>query len=128
MKKEVVTKNIVKKLTVVKNFEMLIQEDECRDDCPIRATSELVEGKWTTLIFRDLYSGKKRYSELHRSLIGISPRMLALRLKTLEEKRMITRKVFETNPPTTEYELTDFGREFGHVLNAMAEFGLKIPK
>ena len=81
------------------------------------------DGKWTTLIVRDLLGGKKRYSELQRSLAGISPRLLALRLRSLEQQGLLTRTVYATNPPTTEYELTARGRELRAVIKAMAKFG-----
>jgi DNA-binding HxlR family transcriptional regulator len=75
------------------------------------------------LVLRDLLSGKKRYSELQRGLRGISPRLLALRLRTLEQKGLLVRRVFPTNPPTTEYELTPRGRQLDEIFAAMARFG-----
>lgn len=75
------------------------------------------------LVVRDLLGGKKRYSELQRSLRGISPRLLAQRLRTLEQHGLLVRRVFATNPPTTEYELTARGLELRDVFAAMARFG-----
>lgn len=102
---------------------MNLEVTECVDDCPIRKTAEIIEGKWTTLIIRDLLSGKKRYSELQKSLEGVSPKVLAARLRFLAEKGLIERTVYATVPPTTEYELTALGRQFNKVILAMAEFG-----
>lgn len=99
---------------------------ECNIECPVQRTANALEGKWTTLIVRDLLGGKKRYSELQRSLTGISPRLLALRLRTLEQQGLITRTVFPTNPPTTEYELTKHGRQLRVVIEAMAKFGYSL--
>jgi DNA-binding HxlR family transcriptional regulator len=96
---------------------------ECSDDCPVARAHEVLGGKWTTLIFRDLMGGTRRYSELMRSLDGISPRMLAERLKMLEAEGLVTRTVFPTVPLTTEYALTDLGRGMGPVIAAMAQFG-----
>ena len=101
-------------------------KNQCDTGCPITVTSNVIDGRWTTLIIRELMNGKKRYNELLRSLVGISPRMLALRLKMLEENKIVLRTVFDTNPPTTEYSLTKLGNEFSIVLNAMAQFGNKI--
>ncbi|MBN8647287.1 MAG: helix-turn-helix transcriptional regulator [Caulobacterales bacterium] len=101
-------------------------QNQCDDNCPISAASNVIDGRWTTLILRELMNGKKRYNELLRALAGISPRMLALRLKMLEENNIVSRKVFDTNPPTTEYELTNLGNEFSIVLNAIAQFGIKL--
>ncbi len=95
----------------------------CDSECPVQRTAKLLDGKWTTLIVRDLIGGKKRYSELQRSLSGISPRLLAARLRSLEQHGMVTRTVYLTIPPTTEYELTPLGRGLRSVITAMAKFG-----
>ncbi|MCE1237119.1 MAG: helix-turn-helix transcriptional regulator [Hyphomicrobiales bacterium] len=98
----------------------------CDAGCPVRATADIVGYKWTTLIVRDLLSGKKRYSQLQRSVSGISPRVLAERLKQLEEAGLVEKRIFATVPPTTEYELTALGRELEGVIAAMAAFGAKL--
>ena len=95
----------------------------CAEDCPVRKAAEIIEGKWTTLIVRDLLTGKKRYSELQKSLGGVSPKVLAARLRFLADKGLIQRTVYPTVPPTTEYELTPLGQRFNNVILAMAEFG-----
>jgi DNA-binding HxlR family transcriptional regulator len=98
-------------------------EAECPPACPIAAASEILSGKWTTLIFRDLFGGTRRYGELQASLAGISPRILAERLRMLEDQGLVHRKVIPTVPPRTEYTLTEKGRRIEPVLVAMAGFG-----
>ena len=105
--------------TVVSNENKL----DCTDECPVKLTADIIEGKWMTLVIRELLPSKKRYSEIQRALDGISPKVLTTRLRFLQERKIITRKIFPTIPPTTEYELTTLGRKLEHVLNAMAEFG-----
>ncbi len=100
----------------------------CDEDCPVRLAAELVGHKWTTLVVRDLLSGKKRYSELQRSISGISPRMLAARLKELEDAGVLTRTQFATIPPTTEYELTAMGKKLEKLIGALAEFGMSLQR
>jgi len=95
----------------------------CDQGCPIKKTALIIEGKWTTLVIRELLSGKKRYSHLQRALQGISPKVLSARLRMLEEKKLISRTVFATVPVTTEYQLTELGLKLQGVLLAMAEFG-----
>lgn len=95
----------------------------CGVECPVRATAEIVEHKWATLIIRELLSDKKRFSELERSLVSISPKMLSERLRELEAKKIVSRTVFPTVPPTTEYELTSLGKELEAVILAMQNFG-----
>ena len=96
---------------------------DCTDECPVKLTADIIEGKWMTLVVRELLPKKKRYSEIQRALVGISPKVLTTRLRFLEERKILTRTVFPTIPPTTEYELTKLGRKLKNVLNAMAEFG-----
>jgi len=97
--------------------------EDCDEACPVAAANQVLGGKWTTLVLRDLLSGKKRYSELQRSLEGISPRMLAQRLTSLEASGIISKTIYPTIPPKTEYELTALGKEAHVVIAAMAQFG-----
>ena len=59
------------------------------DSCPVCRTAEIVCGKWTLLLIRDLAEGRSRFCELERSLAGISPRTLSLRLRALEEEGIV---------------------------------------
>ncbi|MBI3563033.1 MAG: helix-turn-helix transcriptional regulator [Gammaproteobacteria bacterium] len=92
----------------------------------MRKTAGILDGKWTTLIVRDLLPGKQRYSELLKSLQGISPKMLAARLSFLEARGIISKKMYPVVPPKTEYQLTPLGRGLSEVIAAMAAFGEKI--
>lgn len=96
----------------------------CQITCPVQYTAEIIEKKWMTLIFRELYSGKKRFSELLRALDGISKKILSERLSFLEERKLVGKTIYPSVPPTTEYWLSETGSRFGKVLEAMAEFGL----
>ena len=107
-------------------MDSLIKKKGCDDACPVKKTAKIVEGKWTTLVIRELLPRKKRYSEIQRALKGISPKVLTARLRFLEQRGIITRTVYATVPPKTEYELTHIGKELREVLNAMAEFGKKL--
>jgi DNA-binding HxlR family transcriptional regulator len=117
---EVVTKSEVMEKHVPANIPF---DADCTPACPIAAASEILSGKWTTLVFRDLFGGTRRYSELQASLAGISPRILADRLRLLEERGLVHRRVIPTVPPKTEYSLTETGRLIEPVLAAMAGFG-----
>lgn len=98
----------------------------CDANCPVRKTAEIIDRKWVTLIIRDLLSGKKRYSELLKSLGDVSPKILASRLKYLESKKVITKKIYPTVPPKTEYQLTKLGLQLKEVIMAMDTFGRKL--
>ena len=107
-------------------MDSLVRNQDCCGECPVKKTAEVIEGKWTTLVIRELLPHKKRYSEIQRALKGISPKVLTTRLRFLEGKGLITRTVYATVPPTTEYELTDIGKKLENVLEAMAEFGKQL--
>jgi DNA-binding HxlR family transcriptional regulator len=77
--------------------------------CPVRACADLVCSKWTILVLRDLSEGRSRFCELERSLAGISPRTLSLRLRALEEEGIVHRRTFPEVPPRVEYQLTEKG-------------------
>lgn len=104
------------------------QSTSCDDECPVKMTAEIIEGKWTTLVIRELLTGKKRFTEIQKALLGISPKLLTARLRLLEERDLVIRTVFPTIPPTTEYELTKTGKKLEKVLVAMASFGDDLKK
>src|SRR5919108_4612810 len=91
--------------------------------CPVCATAEIVCGKWTILIIRDLASGRSRFCELERSLRGISPRTLSLRLKALEEEGVVARQTFPEVPPRVEYALTVKGQALVPIVESMRAYG-----
>ena len=95
----------------------------CSADYSVQATAEIVEHKWATLIVRNLLSGKKRFSELEKLLVSISPKVFTERLSGLEAKQIIFRTVFPAVPPTTDHELTSIGKEFETVIRARQDFG-----
>jgi DNA-binding HxlR family transcriptional regulator len=93
------------------------------DTCPICRTADVVCGKWTILVIRDLAEGRSRFCELERSLQGISPRTLSLRLKALEEEGVVARKTYPEVPPRVEYVLTPKGRALLPLIEDMRAFG-----
>ncbi|HET9104364.1 MAG TPA: helix-turn-helix domain-containing protein [Solirubrobacteraceae bacterium] len=94
-----------------------------RDTCPVCRTAEIVCGKWTLLVIRDLAEGRSRFCELERSLAGISPRTLSLRLRALEEEGIVKRQTFPEVPPRVEYVLTDKGRALVPLIEDMRSYG-----
>src|ERR1700710_2635633 len=91
--------------------------------CPVCATAEVVCGKWTLLLIRDLADGSSRFCELERSLNGISPRTLSLRLRALEEEGIVERQTYAEVPPRVEYSLTDKGRALIPIIEGMRTYG-----
>src|SRR5512133_1046129 len=98
-------------------------ERQSLDTCPVCATADLICGKWTILIIRDLAAGCSRFCELERSLAGISPRTLSLRLRALEEEGVVERHTFSEVPPRVEYALTEKGRALIPIIEDMRAYG-----
>ncbi len=90
--------------------------------CPVDRALQVMEGRWSTLIVRDL-TGRKRFGELRASLAGISPKTLTDRLRHLENLGILTRTVYAEMPPRLEYELTAHGRRLEPILPAMWAWG-----
>jgi len=93
------------------------------DTCPVTACADILSGKWTILLVRDLSEGRSRFCELERSLAGISPRTLSLRLRALEEQGIVERKTFPEVPPRVEYSLTEKGRALVPIIEDMRTYG-----
>ena len=93
------------------------------ETCPVCLTADVVCGKWTLLLVRDLAAGTSRFCELERSLAGISPRTLSLRLRALEEEGIVERQTFGEVPPRVEYALTDKGLALLPIIDGMRDYG-----
>ena len=98
-------------------------EPEADPTCPVLATADVISGKWTILLIRDLAEGRSRFCELERSLAGISPRTLSLRLRALEEQGIVLRSTFQEVPPRVEYALTVKGRALAPLIEDMRRYG-----
>ena len=88
-------------------------------------TAEIVCGKWTLLLIKDLSEGRSRFCELERSLRGISPRTLSLRLRALEEEGIVERQTFPEVPPRVEYALTEKGEALVPLIEDMRAYGVR---
>jgi DNA-binding HxlR family transcriptional regulator len=91
--------------------------------CPVCRTADIVCAKWTLLLVRDLAEGNTRFCELERSLTGISPRTLSLRLRALEDEGIVARQTYPEVPPRVEYVLTAKGMALLPIIEGMREYG-----
>ena len=97
------------------------------EPCPIAKTLDVISTKWTFLIIRDLLIEKTlRFSELLKSMEGISPKTLSLRLRELENHGILERKVFPEVPPRVEYTLTEKGKRLEGIFIGLKRFGLHL--
>lgn len=93
--------------------------------CPVATTMDLLSSKWKVLIMRDLLQGTKRYSELQRSVAGISQKMLTQCLKEMEQDGLVIRKAYPEVPPRVEYHLSTLGSSMCPIIDAMRDWGNK---
>lgn len=104
--------------------EVILDTDICRPlQCPISFVLEILSGKWSILILRELFEGERRTGELLTALPGISSKTLTQRLRNLEQHGLLERRVYAEIPPHVEYNLTDKGRELQPVLRALHDVG-----
>ncbi|MET9493146.1 helix-turn-helix domain-containing protein [Nocardia sp. NPDC006630] len=92
--------------------------------CPVTDVLRRVGDKWSVLILALLGRRTYRFNELHRSIEGISQRMLTRTLRSLEQDGLVTRTVFPTVPTTVEYSLTPLGETLLTPLSALADWAV----
>lgn len=91
--------------------------------CPVETTLLLIGDKWKVLILRDLMTGTKRFGELKKSIGSVSQKVLTAQLRDMEDKGMVSRKVYAEVPPRVEYSLTELGKSLQPILDAMQSWG-----
>jgi DNA-binding HxlR family transcriptional regulator len=98
----------------------------CDANCPVRRSMDILDGKWMMLIVRELLRGRKRFGELQGAIGGVSPKVLAQRLRLLESEQIIDRTIYPEVPPRVEYELTARGQGLRPVVEALAHWGATL--
>jgi DNA-binding HxlR family transcriptional regulator len=98
---------------------------DIHSDCAVSKTLKIVGSKWTMLLLHNIFDGKKRFGELQRSLPGISPKTLSLRLRELERDGIIDKKVYVEIPLRVEYSLTEKGKSLRGVFRSLENWGNK---
>ena len=92
-------------------------------NCPVKATMEIIGGKWKPIILYYLKEGTQRFGELQRLIPHVTKKMLTQQLRELEHNEIIRRKVYLQVPPKVEYSLSEYGESLKPVLEAMAIWG-----
>ena len=92
-------------------------------ECPVAATVQLIGNKWKLLIIRNLLVSPQRFTEMRKSIPGISQKVLTDNLRSLEEDGLINREVFAEVPPRVVYSLSELGDSLRPIINAMQEWG-----
>jgi DNA-binding HxlR family transcriptional regulator len=95
-------------------------------DCrPVAEILSRIGDKWSVMLVMELNGGTRRFSELRRTLHGISQKMLAASLRGLERDGFVTRTAYPTIPPKVEYQLTDLGRDLAVPVRALGEWAIQ---
>ncbi|PDO09782.1 MAG: transcriptional regulator [Candidatus Reconcilbacillus cellulovorans] len=94
-------------------------------ECSIEKTLDVIGGKWSFLVLRELFEGTKRFGELQRNIRGISPKALTDTLRHLEAKGVLERRAYPTVPVTVEYSLTPKGQDLHRILKEMKLWAAK---
>ncbi|PXF62777.1 winged helix-turn-helix transcriptional regulator [Kangiella spongicola] len=91
----------------------------CTEPCAIEKGMRLIGGKWTASIIYHLKDEPVRFNDLTRMLGGASKKMIDQRLKELESRGMVIRKVISDRPVAVTYELTEFGHSALNILEQL---------
>lgn len=92
------------------------------EDCGLRLVLDRLGEKWSVMTIAELVAGPRRYSDLERSMHGITQRMLTLTLRRLERDGHVCRSVEPTNPPSVTYALTTRGKGFAALVVDLTEW------
>jgi len=94
--------------------------------CPVARALEIVGERWTLLVARELMLGPRRFTDLMDGLPGISPNVLASRLKDLESAGLVSKRTLPPPAASSVYELTNQALGLARVLAAMADWGMTM--
>jgi DNA-binding HxlR family transcriptional regulator len=97
-------------------------------ECPVRATIDVIEGKWKPIVVNALKAGSLRFGQLRRHVPEATRKVLTEQLRELEKDQVVTRKVLGRRWERVEYALTPYGRSLVPVLTLMAKWGKKHKK
>jgi DNA-binding HxlR family transcriptional regulator len=97
--------------------------DKLRDNCPVKATLDVIRGRWKPLILWELREGTKRFRELRAALPAVTGQTLTLQLRQLEADEIVVRTVYPEIPARVEYELSEYGRTLSDVMDELEAWG-----
>lgn len=109
----------------MKKHEDCFMKDKCQqyDICPLALVQYLLSGKRKIMILWYLSNKVLRFSEIKRKLPDVTQKMLTQQLRSLEEGKLIYRRVYAEVPPKVEYGLTEIGQSIIPILEMMHKFG-----
>lgn len=94
--------------------------------CAVGTCMRVIGKAWTPNLIWYLSAGPRRFGELRRDMPLISAKMLSERLRDLEARGVVSRRIVASSPPSAEYQLTDLGEELMPAIRAIVAVGLKL--
>lgn len=104
-----------------------IVQDACMEPCPIERGMRIIGGKWTGSILWHLKDEPVRFNDLARMIGGASKKMIAERLRQLEERGLVKRSVITSSPVSVEYSITPLGASALGFLDKLREWSEELP-
>ena len=101
----------------------MLTKDEL-PECPVATTVQLIGNKWKLLIIRNLLTGPQRFTEIIKTIPGISKKVLTDNLRALEDDGLVEREIFAEVPPKEEYSFSQLGKTLQPILDAMRDWGI----
>ena len=97
---------------------------EYGQNCSAARTLELIGERWTMLVIRDVFSGRRRFDQIQESL-GVARNVLSTRLQLLVDEGILEKRAYQEKPERYEYFLTEKGLDLWPVLISLLNFGDK---
>ncbi len=104
-----------------------IATNACAEPCAIERGMRIIGGKWTGSILWHLKDGPVRFNDLSRMIGGASKKMIAERLRQLEQQGLVHRRVMNTAPVSVQYSITAFGRTALGFLDELRKWSDQLP-
>lgn len=95
------------------------------ENCPLRKSMEVLSGKWTMIVLKNISKDELRFGEIKKKIPDISEKVLIAKLKDLCDAEMVYRKDFQEVPPRVSYRLTPKGLDALQVVKQAEAFGKK---
>ena len=107
-----------------------LHTEECkRNIMAVNDAMYVLSGKWKIQIIASMcFNAERRFSDILHDVKGISNKMLSKELKEMEVNKLVTRTVFDTQPPTVKYKLSDYGKSLQDIIQMLSEWGMKHRK
>jgi DNA-binding HxlR family transcriptional regulator len=114
----------------IKDIKTLVADKPCETDHGLALLdfTNVISGKWRIPVMAAIQHDKLRYTDIHKRIPNITPRMLSKELKELEANGIVNRTVQNTIPVKIEYSLSESAKELGAIIIKMLEWGVKHRK